>query len=85
MEKNIVVTIGRQYGSGGKEIGRKLAERMGVTFYDEELVTMAAENSNIDKEMLHRVDESATGSLLYSLVMNGGLRGIATPMYYEMP
>ena len=85
MEKNIVVTIGRQYGSGGKEIGRKLAERMGVTFYDEELVTMAAENSNIDKEMLHKVDESATGSLLYSLVMNGGLRGIATPMYYEMP
>ena len=85
MEKNIGVTIGRQYGSGGKEIGRKLAERMGVTFYDEELVTMAAENSNIDKEMLHRVDESATGSLLYSLVMNGGLRGIATPMYYEMP
>ncbi len=85
MEKNIVVTIGRQYGSGGKEIGRKLAERMGVTFYDEELVTMAAENSNIDKDMLHKVDESATGSLLYSLVMNGGLRGIATPMYYEMP
>ncbi|MDO4618263.1 MAG: cytidylate kinase-like family protein [Clostridia bacterium] len=83
--KNIVVTIGRQYGSGGKEIGKKLAEAMGVTFYDEELVTMAAENSNLDKDVLGKVDENATGSLLYSLVMSGGLRGLATPMYYEMP
>ncbi|MEE0944689.1 MAG: cytidylate kinase-like family protein [Clostridia bacterium] len=85
MAKNIVVTIGRHYGSGGKEIGRKLADLMGVTFYDEELVTMAAETSKIDKDVLTDVDERATGSLLYSLVMGGGLRGITTPMYYEMP
>lgn len=85
MGKNIVVTIGRHYGSGGKEIGKKLADLMGVTFYDEELVTMAAESSKIDKDVLTDVDERATGSLLYSLVMGGGLRGIATPMYYEMP
>lgn len=85
MAKNIVVTIGRHYGSGGKEIGKKLADLMGVTFYDEELVTMAAETSKIDKDVLTDVDERATGSLLYSLVMGGGLRGITTPMYYEMP
>lgn len=85
MAKNIVVTIGRHYGSGGKEIGKKLADLMGVTFYDEELVTMAAETSKIDKDVLTDVDERATGSLLYSLVMGGGLRGITAPMYYEMP
>lgn len=85
MSKNIVITIGRHYGSGGKEIGRKLADALGVTFYDEELVTMAAEKSNINKEVLSNVDERATGSLLYSLVMSGGLRGLTTPMYYEMP
>lgn len=85
MGKNIVVTIGRHYGSGGKEIGKKLADLMGVTFYDEELVTMAAESSKIDKDVLSDVDERATGSLLYSLVMGGGLRGLTTPMYYEMP
>ncbi len=80
-----VITIGRHYGSGGKEIGQKLAEKLGVTFYDEELVTMAAEKSNMDKGVLSDVDEKATGSLLYSLVMGGGLRGLATPAYYEMP
>lgn len=82
---NLVVTIGRHYGSGGKEIGRKVAEALGVTFYDEELVTMAAEQSNIDKSVLNHVDEKATGSLLYSLVMGGGLRGLSAPLYYEMP
>ena len=85
MTKNIVVTIGRHYGSGGKEIGRKVDDALGFTFYDEELVTMAAEKSNIDKDVLANVDEKPTGSLLYSLVMSGGLRGLTTPLYYEMP
>ena len=85
MSRNIVVTIGRHFGSGGKEIGRKVAEKLGVTFYDEELVTMAAEQSNISRGVLNNVDEKATGSLLYSLVMGGGLRGLTTPIYYEMP
>lgn len=85
MDNNIVVTIGRQYGSGGKEIGKKLADALGVTFYDEELVTMAAEKSNINKEVLTNADERATGSLLYALVMSGGLRGLTTPLQYEMP
>lgn len=85
MSRNIVVTIGRHFGSGGKEIGRKVAEKLGVTFYDEELVTMAAEKSNISRDVLNNVDEKATGSLLYSLVMGGGLRGLTTPLYYEMP
>lgn len=85
MSKNIVITIGRHFGSGGKEIGRKVSEALGFTFYDEELVTMAAEKSNIDKDVLNNVDERATGSLLYSLVTSGGLRGITTPLYYEMP
>ncbi len=80
-----VITIGRHFGSGGKEIGRKLADKLGITFYDEELVTMAADTSNMDKSVLSGVDEKATGSLLYSLVMSGGLRGLTTPMYYEMP
>ena len=85
MSKNIIITIGRHYGSGGKEIGQKVAEALGITFYDEELVTMAAEKSNIDKDVLNNVDEKATGSLLYSLVMGGGLRGLTTPIYYDMP
>lgn len=85
MANSIVVTIGRHYGSGGKEIGKKLADALGFMFYDEELVTMAAEKSNISKEVLANLDEKPTGSLLYSIVMSGGLRGLTAPIYYEMP
>ena len=42
MGKKFVVTIGRQYGSGGREIGKKLAEKTGAEFYDKELITLAA-------------------------------------------
>lgn len=41
MNTNMIITIGRQFGSGGREIGKKLAERMGVPFYDKELLPMA--------------------------------------------
>lgn len=85
MAKKLVITIGRHYGSGGKEIGKKVADALGVTFYDEELVTMAADKSNVSKDVFSHVDEKATGSLLYSLVMGGGLRGLTVPTYYEMP
>ena len=46
---NTVITIGRQYGSGGRELGQILAKRLGFEFYDEELVTMAAEKNKIGR------------------------------------
>lgn len=85
MAKNLVITIGRHFGSGGKEVGKKVAEALGYAFYDEELVSLAAKKSNIDESVLGSVDEKATKSLLYSLVMGSGLRGLSSPMYYEMP
>ena len=44
-KQNLVITIGRQYGSGGREIGRKIAEKRGMAFYDKELLTLAAKES----------------------------------------
>ena len=44
MNQNKIITISRQYGSGGRIIGKKLAEALGIPFYDNELITMAAEN-----------------------------------------
>ncbi len=63
----MVVTIARQFGSGGREIGRKLAQKLGIAFYDKNLITLAAKESGIDPEILKTVDEKATNSLLYSL------------------
>ncbi len=65
-----VITIGRQYGSGGKEIGRKLAEYYGIPFYDKELLKIAAKDSGICEEMFENFDEKPTTSFLYSLVMD---------------
>lgn len=69
MDKKFVVTIGRQYGSGGREIGRKLAEKLGVPFYDKELITLAAKKHGMSEEIFESVDEKPTNSLLYSLAV----------------
>lgn len=82
---NTVITIGRQYGSGGREMGQILAEKLGFEFYDEELVTMAAEKNNMHKDILRAVDEKATKSLLYTLITGSELRYMHSPLQYEMP
>ncbi len=83
---SLVITIGRQFGSGGRDVGERIAEYFNIPFYDKELVEMAAQKSNISKEALKEVDEHATNSFLYSLASgNYSMRGINAPIYYEMP
>lgn len=83
---SLIITIGRQFGSGGRDVGEKVADALGIPFYDKELVEMAAQKSNLSKEALKEVDEHATNSFLYSLASgNYSLRGINAPIYYEMP
>lgn len=65
--KPIIITIGRQFGSGGREVGEKLAARLGIPFYDRELLAQAAQSSGLTKEMMERYDEQPTNSFLYSL------------------
>ena len=67
---NTIITIGRQYGSGGKEIGTKLAQYYNIPFYDKELLKVAAKESGICEEMFENFDEKPTTSFLYSLVMD---------------
>jgi len=69
MSDNIIITIGRQYGSGGREIGEKLAKSLGIAFYDKELLSVAAKESGMCKELFENNDEKPTSSFLYSLVM----------------
>ena len=67
MYNNRIVTIARQFGSGGREIGEELSKKLGVKFYDKELISIAAKESNLAPEIFENVDEKATNSLLYSL------------------
>ena len=65
---NHVITISRQYGSGGREIGSLVAERLGIPFYDNALIQLAAEESGFSAEHFKDYDKHASNSFLYSLV-----------------
>lgn len=69
--KNIgsIITISRQYGSGGRKIGEKLAGKLGIPFYDRELITRAAKESGFSESMFENAEKKATNSLLYAIAM----------------
>ena len=69
MNNNMIYTISRQHGSGGRDIGKLLATRLGVKVYDQELLNEAAKNSGYSKELLEYNDERPTNSFLYALYM----------------
>ena len=85
MNKNVVITIGRQFGSGGRYVGRLLAEKLGVPFYDKELLSEAAKNSGICEEIFEEHDEKPTRSLLFSLVTGMQSHMAAGNFYMDMP
>ena len=83
--RNLVVAIGREFGSGGKEIGQKLADRLNIKCYDSELLSIAAKNSGFCEEILQKNDEKPTNSFLYSLVMDTYSFGYSSGSYTDMP
>ena len=72
-----VITISREFGSGGRSIGRAVAERLGYRFYDQEIIMQVAESSGLSKEIVEKYDEYAThkNSFLYSIAVNAGSDG----------
>ena len=66
---NKIITISRQYGSGGRQIGKRLAEHYGIPFYDNEIISNAAKESGFSEMAFERAEEKATNSFLYSLAM----------------
>ncbi|HCU30767.1 MAG TPA: cytidylate kinase [Sphaerochaeta sp.] len=69
MSTNVVFTIGRQFGSGGRQVGKTLAEKLGIPFYDKELIAISARDSGLSEALFANADEKATSSIFYSLVM----------------
>lgn len=64
---NIIVTIAREHGSGGRLIGRKLAEELGFDFYDREIIAMTAKKSGFAEDFVARMENTKTSSFLYSI------------------
>ena len=84
MDDRIIISIGRQYCSGGREIGKKLAEIFNIDFYDKELITLAAKESGFSEEILKENDENHNGSFLYSLVMGTYTGGDNLPLNHKL-
>lgn len=80
-----VITIGRQFGSGGREIGEKIAAHFGIKCYDKELLSLAAKESGICQEMIEVHDERPTNSFLYNLVMDTYSFGYNASSFSDMP
>ena len=83
---NIVYTIGREFGSGGKAVGDLLAKKLGIKCYDKELLQRAAKESGYCKEIFENHDEKPTNSFLYSLVMDTySISGYSSAPFLDMP
>lgn len=82
---NTVITIGRQFGSAGREIGERVAEHFGIKCYDKELLTRAAKESGFCEEMIQNHDERPTNSFLYNLVMDTYSFGYNSSSFVDMP
>ena len=85
MAKKLIITIARQYGSGGREIGERVAKLLDIPMYDKELIKDAAAKGSLNEEVLRTTDESAANSLLYTLAMGSNVLGATMQFGYKMP
>ncbi len=80
-----IITISREFGSGGREIGKLLADSLNIDFYDKELLEIASKKSGICEELFVKHDENYTNSFLYSLVMGSYPVGSDGRINTELP
>ena len=85
MTKKIIITIARQFGSGGREIGEKIAAALGIPLIDKELIKDAASKGELHEDIIKSADESAANSLLYTLAMGSNMLGTTIHFGYKMP
>lgn len=78
------ITIGRQFGSGGRSIGKKVAERLGMPFYDRELIMLVSQKSGVSAKYIESLDEKGTASFFHSLVLNATPAGAIMPNYFNI-
>lgn len=84
--EQFVITIGREFGSGGLDVGRMLSDKLNVKCYDKELLSMAAKESGLCQEIFENHDEKPTSSFLYSLVMDTySVSGYTSAPFLDMP
>lgn len=86
MENQLIITIGREYGSGGRELGELLAKRLGIAYYDKEILSRAAQESGICEEVMEAHDEKGalSGLLGATASIGGAMSGVGFGMQVPM-
>ena len=72
MDKKLIITINREYGSGGRIIGQKLSEKLGIPYYDDEIIKMASEHSAVGEQYFRMNDERPGNNILQRII--GGIK-----------
>ncbi|MDR2180046.1 MAG: cytidylate kinase-like family protein [Synergistaceae bacterium] len=67
----LVITIGREFGSGGRQVGEQLARELGISFYDKSLIHLAVAKSGFDPATIEKAEEEATSKFLFNLAIGG--------------
>ena len=81
MKKPMVITMAREYASGGSEIAQAVADKLGIPLYNKELITLAAKKSGLTEEAIAASENQRSGSLIYSLYMMGNTMPLADQVY----
>ncbi len=82
---NTIITIGREFGSAGREIGEIISKELGIKLYDKEMLKIAAKDSDLCEEFFEKHDERPTNSFLYSLVMDTYAMNYSSNAFTDMP
>ena len=85
MKNKVIITIARQFGSGGREIGAKLADTLGIPFYDKSLIHIAAKESGIDEDLFDYADEKAYHNFWTASASNTSYFGNRISLFNELP
>lgn len=80
--RHLVITVGRQFGSGGRELGRKIADLLGIDYYDKELLSKAASDAGVAESFVRENDERAPKFLSSAISFNMGISPVA---WYQGP
>lgn len=80
MQKGIIITIGRQFCSGGSEVGNRLAEKLCIPYYDRELMEQAAKEKGFTSEYVEELEEKPVGSFMYSFAVHSYSNGASQVM-----
>ncbi len=74
--KDLIITIGREFGSGGRKIGEEIAKKLDIKFYDNAIIDKAAESSGLSAEFIEKEEQTFSNSILFNLATSGGQFGV---------